>query len=530
MKICMDNRSKHLQTRFYFIRTCLWLSLLFILSGCEIKARRFEGELYPPLTDAVKGLEYQVSLNGNSVFVEKLSRFDVPVYTAKAAFDEQQKVKIDISVNQQIMSYSISPLREKIPATVKGNTLSFALDKPEYLVVKINELDYLFLLLDAPIKDKPQESDQKVINISDYQIDNTGENDVTKQLQAAIDKASMNAAILYFPKGTYKTGQLNVKSNVTLFLESGTQIKATIDATAFPGNTLLKLNGDHIKIFGHGTIDGSGAELRRNGTTGIYLLQIANANNIEIDGPVLRNSCFWNTRVYQSTGVHLKNIKVINNRPVENWNNTDGVDFDSSIDCSLENALLYCGDDNMVVKGLDDKRQYNTENIRFEKIITLSNSAAAKIGTETCVRLFNQIIFKDIDVVLCKRAMVIDAFDSATVKNVVFENMTIEAFDYSGSEPPCLMDFEITDNSWRPSTGNSSIEDITVRNVDVLCDMQQVKTRILGRTPQYSIHNLLIDGLRVKGKSVETWNDINLITNNNASGLMLFDLKVKGDN
>ena len=108
--------------------------------------------------------------------------------------------------------------------------------------------------------------------------------------------------------------------------------------------------------------------------------------------------------MYRSEQVHFRNLKVLNNRPVRNWTNTDGIDFDSSKDCSLINAVIHAGDDNVVVKGLDNERVWTTENILFDRILTMSNSAAAKIGTETCVKKFSNITFSNIDVMKCKKS------------------------------------------------------------------------------------------------------------------------------
>ena len=88
----------------------------------------------------------------------------------------------------------------------------------------------------------------------------------------------------------------------------------------------------------------------------------------------------------------------------------------------------------------------------------MSNSAAAKIGTETCVKKFSNITFSNIDVMKCKRAMVINAFDSTHIEKVRFENFYIESFEFPGNEAPRLIDFEITNKSWRECTGNSTID------------------------------------------------------------------------
>lgn len=212
----------------------------------------------------------------------------------------------------------------------------------------------------------------------------------------------------------------------------------------------------------------------------------------------------------------------MNNRPYENWNNTDGIDFDSSIDCSVNNAILHCGDDNLVVKGLDSERVFNTENILFEKVVTLSNSAATKIGTETCVEYFKNIVFKNIDIVKCKRAMVINAYDSAYVKNIVFENINVEAFDYKGVEVPRIIDFEITDTSWRPCLGNCRIDGVKIRDIHIYPDVQKVCSQLLGKSEPYSIRGVSIENLRIGRHLVHRPEDMNLKINE-----YVFDCEIK---
>ena len=53
--------------------------------------------------------------------------------------------------------------------------------------------------------------------------------------------------------------------------------------------------------------------------------------------------------------------------------------------------MIHAGDDNVVVKGLDSERVFATERILFDNILTVSNSAAAKIGTETCVSILEML-------------------------------------------------------------------------------------------------------------------------------------------
>ena len=462
------------------------------------------------ISELDKSKDFEVTINGKKVAVGVLPQFDIPIHTVHEIINEQQPIEIEINIGKKIETYAISPLSRKIESNVLDKVLTFSLSKPQYIVVKINEKEYLFIMLDSPSA-KPA----NMINILDYGINNSGKEVLTKQIQQAIDDAANRNLVLYFPAGRYLTGQLRLANNSQIYLDKDACIKASTDIADFPDNAMIKLdNINNVKIGGYGTIDGSGyTGLRQNGGEGIHLIYISECKNISLDDLVLLDPCFWNVRVYRSENVHLKNLKILNNRPFENWINTDGVDFDSSINCSLTNSILHCGDDNLVVKGLDDERIFNTQNILFENITTLSNSAATKIGTETGVEEFSNIIFRNIDIIKCKRAMVINAYDSTYIKNVTFENINVESFDLNGVEAAQLVDFEITDNSWRDCVGDCVIDNVTIKNVNVFTDMEGVGTQLIGKDEKYAIRNIKMKNITKKGKVVKDGNDLNLSKN-----------------
>lgn len=238
---------------------------------------------------------------------------------------------------------------------------------------------------------------------------------------------------------------------------------------------------------------------------------------------MLRDPSFWNTRVYRSKNFHLKNIKIFNNRPYKNWTNTDGIDFDSSVDCSVTHAVIHAGDDNLVVKGLDKERLFASENILFDDVLTVGNSAATKIGTETGVEYFKNITFRNIDVVKCKRALVINAYDSTYVENVKFENIFVEEFDFNGTESPRLIDFEITDKSWRGCVGNCTINNVRINNVHVGCGLQQVTSQILGKNQEFGVDGVYIHSLKVRNKEIHSLSDLNMKVNEFAKRIIFIN-------
>lgn len=477
---------------------------------------------YPATPQALKSDTYQMKINGQEVFVEKLARFDVPVHYARLEYSGKQPLKIEVFTAKAINTCRISPLKNNIVAKKTANKLSFSLSVPKYLAIQIDSLEYLFLLIDKPETNKISLPDIRVKNILDYGVDKTGSRLETVTLQQAIDEASSDTEkkVLYFPPGEYRTGELKIKSNVSIYLDAGAIIKGSNKRMDYKESLLRFDHAKQVRIMGRGTIDGSGWDgLRRDGGKEIYLLYLSGCEDVLIDGPVLRDPCFWNTRVYTSKGIHLRNLKIINNCPKQNWTNTDGVDFDSSVDCNLVNAIMHTGDDNMVVKGLDTTGNYNTQQISFEDVIGISNSAAAKIGTETCVKQFQHIQFRNIDIVRCKRAFVISGYDSSAINDVQVVGMRVEQVVNQGKEKPRIIDIEVTDKSWRECTGRCSISNIVLRNIVTCFPLDNVESQIIGRTNSFGVRQVVIDGFRSQNKLINSCKAGNIRLNDFVSQL-----------
>ncbi len=78
--------------------------------------------------------------------------------------------------------------------------------------------ELLFILVDADEVNPPHLGDANVKSIADYNVDATGATLVTSKIQAAIDAATGgHAKHPVFPAGKYLTGELWLKSNMTLY-------------------------------------------------------------------------------------------------------------------------------------------------------------------------------------------------------------------------------------------------------------------------------------------------------------------------
>jgi polygalacturonase len=256
----------------------------------------------------------------------------------------------------------------------------------------------------------------------------------------------------------------------------------------------------NTKILGRGVIDGNGVAIRGQNDTKLNLLKIEQSSDVLIDGITVRDSSFWNTLVYRSDLVTIRNYKMINCRPTTTtYNNTDGVNFDESTNGLLSNSFLYTGDDSMATKNEEPGGTVNTKNIIHEKVVCYTNSVGCKIGTKTMGQTVDGVVFRDIDVVKAGRALNIDAYDTAVVQNTRFENIRIEAADSSMialslDEPP----------DWRDAANTSIIKDTYFTNVT--SDVKQ-PINLHGSSASVNIVGVHFSNLTVRGNPVTSSTD-----------------------
>jgi hypothetical protein len=480
----------------------------------------------------VKSTLYTVTANGTSQFVEHLTKYAPEMQVHYAHFSLGAgcaTATVAVTLSQAFTNYTVSPKSRNLTATKSGNTITFT-SGPNYLILQFDTQDLLFVLIDAAEVSPPQLGDANVKNIMDDQVDATGATLMTTKIQSAITAASgATQNILYFPPGKYQVGELWMKSNMTMYLAGGAVLYGSANTADFNTGTgglvvendthgmIHFLNVTNSKILGRGVIDGNGAKLRNptsaSGSTGatgaslINLVKIDASSSILIDGIVARDSSFWNTLIYKSDMVTIQNYKVINQRPTTTtFNQTDGVDFDSSTNGTLTNAFLYTGDDNMAVKDELDANM-NLNGVVHQHVVGYSNSGGCKIGTKTGGTVMDGIVFKDIDIVKAGRAMAVDGYDTAVVQNTIWQDIRVEAADSR------LIDIqEDMPPTWRTAANQTITKNSSFTNVTSAVDQS---INLHGKDATTNVNGVHFTGLMVKGKAVTaqtaSWSVLNAV-------------------
>jgi hypothetical protein len=470
---------------------------------------------FPAQSNATKSPLYTVTANGTSQFVEKMTRFnkEMQVHYAYFGLASGCKASIAVTVGESFNSYTVSPKSRNLTATKSGNTITFS-SGPNYLILQFDSKELLFILIDDQEANPPQLTDANVKSIADYSVDNTGATVVTSKVQSAINAASgATQNILYFPPGRYKVGELSLKSNMTLYLAGGAMLDGSTSTSDYAAagpdvesttHGLIHLNNvSNTNILGRGVIDAEGTVITAgsNDTPSfkINAVRVDKSSKVLIDGVLVRDSVFWNTLVYTSDQITLQNYKVINRRPITTtYNQTDGVDFDASTNCTLSNAFLYTGDDNMSPKA-EQEGGIDTKNITFQHVVTYSNSGACKVGTKTFGTTMSGLVFKDIDIVKAGRAFAMDANDTAVVQNTTFQDVRIEAADSN------LIDIEEDmAPTWRTAPNTSTVKDVYFTNIS--SNVKQL-INIHGKSSTVNVNGVHFDNFTVQGKKLTSQTD-----------------------
>jgi hypothetical protein len=367
---------------------------------------------YPPYPGAPASPMYTVTVNGQPVFVHNFLTYNRPSeppmgYNDYAHFAMAGKATIQIAIAKgKALSCRISPRAYGIEAKLEGNTATFELDRPRYLLVFINDpmsftSNGLILFAESPEQNAPKLGDPGVFDVRNYGVDMTGKTVQTEAINRAVAEISARpgGGILYFPKGgVYRTGTILMKSRVKLYVEAGALIQGSnqardylpLDLTDRPVTALIAFVGvEGAGLLGRGTIDGDGyPALHANRPPGIRGYLVWKSRDIAFDDLMLRRSCMWTVHIVDSDVFASRNIKIINRKLQYN---EDVYDFDCSRHCRVENGFALTMDDFFALKGTWGTEGRPVEDIVIKGFVGYGFDSGLAVGYEKRECKFSRI-------------------------------------------------------------------------------------------------------------------------------------------
>ena len=390
----------------------LFVILLSVVTFAEVTP-------YPPYPGAVPSDSYKVSVNGQPVFVHKYYTFNQFNWMDYASFSMTGKVKVEVALfvsDRRIHTAEIRPIAYGIKPEINGNTITFELDRPRYLVLFLNEYPSfystgLILFAEPARKDPSKLGDANVINIQDYQVDSTGKAVETEKINKAIRDVSSKdgGGVLFFPPGVYTTGTVIMKSNVTIYVDLGAVIRGSrkdadynsgISSGRGRGKAFFIFDGiENAALKGPGTIDMQGypwlwhdfqpdtsesnardetGKVRdpRNGIRGCL---VNNSRNITLQDLLLLRPAWWFINVFGSENFTSRHIKVVSRKQQYH---DDAYDFGTSRHILIEDGFAMTMDDSWAFYGggRTDATTAGIEDIVVKGFVNYTYTAGIAIG------------------------------------------------------------------------------------------------------------------------------------------------------
>ncbi|MFC4302503.1 family 16 glycoside hydrolase [Cohnella boryungensis] len=492
----------------------------------------------------------------SSVFSLKADNEAIPVISYLADYDYAQfsfsgTVRIEVTVNEPITAYSISPQAKNIEGTVNGNKLTFTLSSSTYVIVKINNLKKLVIAADPLETDIPPSTGAGIYNVtqSPYNADKTGTSMASNAIQQAIDDAyQAGGGIVFVPAGVYKSGNLTLKSNVTFYLAGGAVIVGTgkgedyaidfrKDSRNADGTYFIRtaVDSSNITIRGRGTIDGKGIAMRERkmpapnkneGFLNNLLVPIA-TTNFTFDGLILRDGGFWSFMVVRSDNVTIKNLKGFQDLyKIEN----DVIDINESQNVLVKHAIGISDDDTFSTKtwlqtGMSKwwpGALEHLENVVFDDAFAWTRCAAFKIGMGVAqpqigVTIRNSYVYQSARALLVDHGYQYNTLpEEGYAQNITFENIDIERVGINQFG-----------NYWLGVSTSTSgdVSNVILKNINVRETGSQ-KSRLSGNAAKGGMVNgVMFSDVYVGGKLATNLNDLNITVNNNVNGITFANSK-----
>jgi polygalacturonase len=192
----------------------------------------------------------------------------------------------------------------------------------------------------------------------------------TQAIQAAIDDcAKAGGGTVKLAGGTFLSGPIVLKSNITLDLAQDATLFGSPDHADYPAKTEFRApgtqslvsatNAEHVAITGSGTIDGNGeswwALARSERGSGIVgkvtfrprLVVFDHCKHVRIEGVTIQNSPSWQVVPYYTDDMTIRNVRIL---APQHSPNTDAIDPFSSTNMVIDHVYADVGDDNVAIK------------------------------------------------------------------------------------------------------------------------------------------------------------------------------------
>lgn len=262
------------------------------------------------------------------------------------------------------------------------------------------------------MKEEHVTNEFSIFNIIDYGAVSDGRTVCTEAINDAVKACEgKGGGIVFIPQGRFLTGPIELKSNVHLYLSSGSCLAFIDDPNAYPvvearwegseGQVYMPMifgeDINNVTISGYGTLDGQGSfwwkafKEKQLPHPRPRLISFENSANIRIENISCIYSPSWTINPVRCSNVSIQGINIKN--PSDSPN-TDGINPDSCSNVRISNCHIDVGDDCIAIKSGVEKSSYRIpcENIAITNCTLVHGHGGVVIGSEMSGGVKNVVI------------------------------------------------------------------------------------------------------------------------------------------
>ncbi len=280
---------------------------------------------------------------------------------------------------------------------------------------------------------------QEQTTVRSYGAAGDGKSIDTTAIQSAIDGiAARGGGDVVFPAGTYLTGSIHLKSNITLRLQAGSTIKGIRSLAAYDPPEVLGFKNasdretsffhlaliwgediSHVSIVGEGQIDSN--FVQRLGPKPIALKR---CQFIKIQGITIKNAPNYNISLIGTDYVEIEGVTILHGL-------ADGIDPDSCRNIRISNCHIECEDDAIVLKSSYSLGEHRScDNVVISNCFLSTYCNCFKIGTETGsdfqhIALDNCVMCGLARVAPASSGIALESVDGANIAGVTISNVSM---------------------------------------------------------------------------------------------------------
>ena len=374
-----------------------------------------------------------------------------------AYFDFDGEVEVRVTSNAlPVKEACVRPLSYSIPVDVKGETVTFSLDRPRNLTLEVNGeiFDNLHLFANPLDENRPTEH--------------------------MLKKLRKDRKYHYFGPGYHRIDSLKVGSGETVYIAGGAVVEGYIEVKGANG----------ARVLGRGMV----YPKKWSG------IRVDNSRNVEVNG-IFTTQC----PIGASDSVLIENVKVMS---WYGWG--DGFNVFASSNVTYRHIFARTSDDCTTIYATRKGYVGGCRNILTEDAVLWADVAhpfmiglhgsATEAGVDAAPDVITDIVYRNIDVVDMHENQIdyngvfaILAGDNNIVKNITFDDIRVENFRKGR-----LIDIRIPWNKKYCAAPGTVIENVNFKDIYYNGDRPQLSL-IIGYDEMRKVKGVTFDNLVING-------------------------------